>query len=52
MTHPTDRPDLSVVMPVYNEEETIPELVRRLTARFDPIQEADERIRPTPAKSG
>jgi dolichol-phosphate mannosyltransferase len=28
--HETDRPEFSIVIPVYNEEESLPELVRRL----------------------
>lgn len=32
MPRPAARPDLSVVVPVYNEEENVPELYRRLTA--------------------
>jgi dolichol-phosphate mannosyltransferase len=30
MSHDTNRPEYSIVIPVYNEEETIPELSRRL----------------------
>ena len=30
MNHETNRPEYSIVIPVYNEEETIPELARRL----------------------
>ena len=44
MTDYTDRPDLSVVIPVYNEEETIPELLRRLTAVLDSMPESGEVI--------
>ena len=44
MTQPADRPDLSVVIPVYNEEETIPELVRRLTAVLDFMPQSGEVI--------
>lgn len=39
-----DRPDLSVVIPIYNEEETIPELVRRLTAVLDSSKRPGEVI--------
>ena len=31
------RPTLSLVLPIYNEEEIIPELGRRLTAFFDDL---------------
>ena len=44
MIDSVDRPDLSVVIPVYNEEETIPELVRRLTAVLDSIPQTGEVI--------
>jgi len=31
----SDRPDYSIVVPVFNEEETLPELLRRLSALLD-----------------
>ena len=45
MTQPADRPDLSVVIPVYNQEETISEPIRRLTAVFDAVPQAGEVVR-------
>jgi glycosyltransferase involved in cell wall biosynthesis len=35
MSHGSDRPEYSIVIPVYNEEESLPELVRRLQLLLD-----------------
>lgn len=40
----SERPALSLVLPVFNEEETIPELHRRLTALLDSMSESWEVI--------
>jgi len=39
-----NRPELSVVVPVYNEEENLPELIRRLTAVCGPLNAETEII--------
>lgn len=38
------RPEYSIVVPIYNEEETLPELVRRLTAVLDGLDGPAETI--------
>ena len=41
---PTERPELTVIVPVYNEEETLPELDRRLMAALTALRETFEVI--------
>jgi dolichol-phosphate mannosyltransferase len=41
---PPDRPELSVIVPIYNEEETLPELERRLLAALTALGETFEVI--------
>ena len=37
MSHEADRPEYSIVVPIYNEEETVSELVRRLQLLLDQL---------------
>jgi dolichol-phosphate mannosyltransferase len=37
MSHEADRPEYSIVVPIYNEEDTVPELVRRLRAVLEQL---------------
>ena len=41
---PTERPELTVIVPIYNEEETLPELDRRLMAALTDLGETFEVI--------